>query len=287
MFGQGTPDPSDSQDGRTSPTGTGVLGLGRFHGVYGVAANVDIKAAAPDLSHFSPMGSGVIGANQSLFLMGGSNGSPAILGLNDLQDDDFNILSHDPDHPPKSLIALKGATQEPIAVAGLSRAGHGVCGLSLNLFDRTIDVPGPSVGATLRGDIGPDLLTKGLTETTQAAGVIGIAMTGPGLRGVSHTDRGAIFQSATDAAENEVDPSLGVPPAPVAQIRLVPYANLQVKEPPLPAAGKIGDLLALATIDPNRQIRADLWFCVGIDSDTLHAVWGKLAFSQTVIGTES
>jgi hypothetical protein len=98
-----------------------VLGLGRFHGVYGVAANVDIKAAAPDLSHFSPTGSGVIVVNQGLFLKGGSNGSSAILGLNDLLKGDFDLATS----PPAARNALQEATQEPIAVAGLSPV---VCG---------------------------------------------------------------------------------------------------------------------------------------------------------------
>ena len=95
-----------------------------------------------------------------------------------------------------------------------------------------------------------------MTEETQAAGVIGIAMEGPRLRGVSLTDRGAIFQSATIGAEAEADPALGFPPTPVAQIRLVPHANLQApagKEPPLPANGKMGDLLVLAVIDPSNK----------------------------------
>ena len=76
----------------------------------------------------------------------------------------------------------------------------------------------------------------------------------------------------------------------MAQIRLVPHANFQVhltgtEEPPLPKNGKIGDLLALALTDSNRQVRADLWFCVGTDNDTGQAVWRKLALSDQVIGT--
>jgi hypothetical protein len=286
VFGQGSANP---QDDRTSPKGTGVLGMGDVHGVYGVGAfpAIDIGIDAPDFSEFSPAGAAVIGVTQSDFpLKGGPSGSPAIVGLNDLLKGDFDINS-----PVNSRATLLDATKEPIAVAGLSRVGHGVCGLSLNMLDRKVDLPAqPGVNLTLQGSIGPDLLNPGVMEETQAAGVIGIAMDGPGLRGVSLTDRGAIFQSATIAAEAEANPSLGVPASPpVAQIRLVPHPNLQApagQEPPLPANGKMGDLLALAVTDANRQIRADLWFCVGIDSDTKRALWGKLAFSQVIAGTE-
>src|SRR6516225_5881679 len=67
VFGQGT---LASQDGRTSPKDTGVLGLGDFHGVYGVGGRpaVDIGKDAPDFSGFSPVGIGVIGVTQSVFL---------------------------------------------------------------------------------------------------------------------------------------------------------------------------------------------------------------------------
>jgi hypothetical protein len=126
-------------------------------------------------------------------------------------------------------------------------------------------------------------------DTTDPAGVIGIAMTGPGLRGVSLTDRGAIFQSATIAAAKEDDPSAQQSP-PVGQIRLVPHTvalgNVVPGAPPaLPKHGKIGDLLALASPDGNFQTRANLYFCVGYDS-TGSALWGQLAFASTVIGTK-
>ena len=220
-------------------------------------------------------------------------GSPAILGLNDVQKTDFATGGET--FAANFQQALTDATQKPIAVAGLSRGGHGVCGLSLNMLDRSADLPAhPNVNATLRGDVPPfDRVTDpaGAAEKPQAAaGVIGIAMQGPGLRGVSLTGRGAIFQSATYAAEEELDAS-SVPPPPVAQIRLVPHANFNffahsANEPPLPAAGKTGDLLALVVENANLQLRADLWFCVGED-DTGRAVWGKLAFSDTVTGTQS
>jgi hypothetical protein len=217
------------------------------------------------------VGIGVIGVTQSAFLeQADPLGSPAILGLNDVQKTDF--AKGGESFSANFQLALTDATQKKIAVAGLSRAGHGVCGLSLNMLDRTVDLPAqPNVNAILRGDVLPvDRLNTSVAPDTEkpqaAAGVIGIAMKGPGLRGVSLTDRGAIFQSATYAAEKEADSRLGVAPPPVAQIRLVPHANLQadqsvgVQEPPLPAEGKMGDLLALAVIDSNRQLRADLWF---------------------------
>jgi hypothetical protein len=56
VFGQGAASPASPQDNRTSPTGTGVLGIGELHGVYGVAGNpaIDIGTEAPDLLSFLP-----------------------------------------------------------------------------------------------------------------------------------------------------------------------------------------------------------------------------------------
>jgi hypothetical protein len=238
---------------------------------------VDIATQAPEFGAMPGMG--VIGINQTADL---GQGSPAILGLNDVLKNDF-------DAGPAGA-AVSDATRQPVAVEGLSRTGHGVCGVTLNLaVDRTVDLPNnPNVNEVLEGKIGVDPVTKN-PDTTNPAGVIGIAMTGPGLRGVSLTDRGGVFQSATIAAANENDPSAQHSP-PVGQIRLVPHTVslgnvLPGATPALPKHGKIGDLLALASPDGNFRTTANLYFCFGYDSNTGFAVWGRLAFASTDIGT--
>jgi hypothetical protein len=273
VYGQGVQ--GNNQNDQITPGGTGVLGVGDTHGVYGATNFVDIATEAPD---FGPMpGMGVIGINQTAY---GGQESPAILGLNDVLKNDFAAGF--------SGAAVSDATRKPVAVEGLSRTGHGVCGLTLDLtVDRTVDLSdSPNVNEVLDGNIGTDPGT-GLPDTTNPSGVIGIAMTGPGLRGVSLTDRGAIFQSATLAATKENNP-LVKPPPPVGQIRLVPHVvslgNVAPgATPALPKNAKIGDLLALASPDGNFQTRANLYFCVGNEGGV--AVWGQLAFASTSIGT--
>jgi hypothetical protein len=98
-----------------------------------------------------------------------------------------------------------------------------------------------------------------------------------------------IFQSATIAAATENDPSAQHSP-PVGQIRLVPHTVslgnvLPGATPALPKHGKIKDLLALASPDGNFRTTANLYFCFGYDSNTGFAVWGRLAFASTDIGT--
>jgi hypothetical protein len=274
VYGQGTE--GDNQNDQITPQGTGVLGVGDTHGVYGATGFVDIATEAPDFG--AGPGMGVIGINQTADL---GQGTPAILGLNDVLKADFDA--------GYSGAAVSDASKKPVAVEGLSRTGHGVCGLTLNLtVDRTEDLPNnPNVNEVLDGNLGVDPSTQ-LPDRTDPAGVIGIAMTGPGLRGVSLTDRGAIFQSATIAAANEDDPLAQQSP-PVGQIRLVPHTvalgNVSPgATPALPKHGKMGDLLALASPDGNFQTRANLYFCFGYDSNG-SAFWGQLAFASTVIGT--
>jgi hypothetical protein len=94
------------------------------------AQTVDIATEAPDFG--GSYGIGVIGINQSPEL---GLGSPAILGLNDVLKADFAA--------GYSGAAVSNASgYKPVAVEGLSRTGHGVCGLTLNLTtDRTEDLP--------------------------------------------------------------------------------------------------------------------------------------------------
>jgi hypothetical protein len=233
VYGQGgTPPPHDPT---ASPVGTGVLGRGDFHGVYGVSArinDVDTPGFVP-----TPAGIGVVGVN--------NGDSPAILA-------DNGILKSD------RTVAIEDLTQQQMGVAAVTRSGPGVFGLSLS-NDLSED---PHVHDTVLGNEFHD------NTNVQDAGVAGLSLRGPGVRGVSWHDRGGVFESAQGGG------------AIVAQLRLFPTqpAIMVPGAPPQPDGdtGEAGDLLALNYIDANRRTRASLWFCVEGVSTFGTAVWVRL-----------
>jgi hypothetical protein len=225
VYGQGGPTPPPHSPTPPRPGGTGVLGRGEFHGVYGVSAAID-DADTPEFGSGAGPGIAVVGVNKGE--------SPAILA-------DNGILSSD------SSRAMDDLPLEQMGVAGITRRGPGVFGVSLG--------DGPS--DDLRTDPQLDATVKGteFTDVTQPnvphAGVMGLSMHGPGVRGVSRFDRGGVFESAQEGD------------SVVAQLRLFPTQSgvLELEPRPPRDAGEAGDLLALSYVDGNLRIRASLWFC--------------------------
>jgi hypothetical protein len=262
------------------PNSTGVYGKGDFHGVYGASGTIP-AGGTPDLSALGP-------APQTVAVVGANNDSvtahaPAILGINgilaqDLQKPQFKSDMHD-------LL-----TQLPAGVEGVSRNGDGVVGISFDPVPPGFDLPsGLAVGAQFNKPLQDPLRPSSTIKPEppiNSAGVAGLSMTGPGVRGISEIDRGGLFQSGT-----RLDPT-SLNTAPVAQIRLVPFRQEAVSpgETPLPKTALVGDLLALATPNPQTDLRGpftfDLWLCVVSGDLGSPAHWKKIQLESTVfVGT--
>jgi hypothetical protein len=269
------------------PNSTGVYGKGDFHGVYGASGTIP-AGSTPDLSVLGPTQQtvAVVGANDDSV----AAHAPAILGINgilaqDLQRVQFNNDMHD-------LLV-----QVPAAVEGVSKNGIGVVGVSFDPVPPGADLPsGLALAArfnepkTPPNAIQDPLRPLGPTPKPEpfinSAGVAGLSMTGPGVRGISETDRGGHFQSGTRLNVQSLNT------APVAQIRLVPFRQEAVSpgETPLPKIALVGDLLALATPNPQTDGRGpftfDLWLCVVSGDLGLPAHWKKIQLESTVfVGT--
>jgi len=295
VYGQGT---SGAQmERRSAPFGTGVLGRGDTQGVLGVGFSVD-EDNTPDLGGTEAFG--VVGVNTS----SSKGDAPAVFGDNNFLKKDLSNFSH-------ASIAFNGAKTLPAGVEGISWAGFGVYGISLNLdpdkspakdlsdramtaVDRT-EADRPIFDAIGR----PDPNAPPLANLTRPAGVLGLSVQGAGVRGVSIFDRGGIFQSSLirnvpqlaeveGLVEDETQPL-------VAQIRLVPHRVSQLdfrsQNPLLPRAGQTGDLLTVVPLAARGNIKypsAQLWFCergVTGPNPSDAAVWRKVALSDTVVGT--
>jgi hypothetical protein len=270
VYGQGAE--HGQKDRKVAPGGTGVFGRGESHGVYGISYMIpedetpgEFFAKSLDSGSVSI---GVIGVSDS----GNRSNSdaPAVFG------DNF-VLEKDMREPVLSIITE--AVNLPVGVEGVSWHGHGVFGISLNFFPKKPLGPVDTslvggVEATASGYI-DDPITATINRQTSAAGVLGLSIQGAGVRGVSRSDRGGIFQSAT-APDQPV----------VAQVRLVPHrVDLPPRaiNPPLPRHGQTGDLLSIVCPDPNGE-RAQLWFCKRGETSTSPAMWGKVALTDEVFG---
>jgi hypothetical protein len=272
VYGQGTGGPQ--QNRRKAPEGTGVLGKGDSYGVYGVHNSVP-EFEIPDFSEYTGLAASiaVVGINSD------AETAPAVFG-------DNNILKSDIDDHPEVRSAISEGAQLPIGVEGVSWFGHGVYGISLNLSiskespaDPAMKVVG-GIDETASGRI-PDAITTSLPADTQPAGVLGLSMQGAGVRGVSRTDRGGIFQSVTTRSATDQPV--------VAQIRLVPHRVVLDRaaiNPVLPRHGQTGDVLAVVYPDPNLPNEgANLWFCQRGESTTGPAVWRKVSLADSVLGS--
>ncbi|HWE62026.1 MAG TPA: hypothetical protein VHB98_09965 [Chloroflexota bacterium] len=236
VYGQGA---SVAHDRRTSPSLTGVLGRGDFHGVYGITSQVS-DADTPDFgADPAPPGIGVVGVNDGA--------SPAVLGNNGIVGAAL-----------ASSTAMTDLTLQQIGIAGVNLSGPGIVGISFS-GDATADL-----------NVHDTLLGREFHDGTNAAdaGVEGLSARGPGIRGVSRHDRGGVFQSAT--AGDGIVAQLRLFPAGPAL--LVPG---EAPQPPADA-GEAGDLLALTYIDGNRRTRASLWFCIEGVSTYGTAVWQRV-----------
>jgi hypothetical protein len=288
VYGQGTTGAQLHR--KIVPQGTGVIGRGDVHGVYGIGSTVT-EAETPDFSlGVQPIG--VVGVSDAT--KGGD--APAIFG-------DNNINSSDINGPSPASSDIKKVVTEGLAVAagveGISYSGFGLLGVSLNLNpDKTkpfasSSVP-PNIHHTAHGiihdAIEPD--PKPPLTQTQPAGVLGMSVQGAGIRGVSRLDRGGIFESATGRYDETKGPQGGVTGPPVAQIRLVPHRVLEADDPEhphLPAEGKTGDLMAVVVRGPNITYdSASLWFCVRGQTDagdpTSVAIWRLINLTTTIVG---
>jgi hypothetical protein len=266
------------------PSAVGVLGVGDFHGVYGVSGTV--ASQAPDLSTFAHPAEtvAVVGANGDST----TAHAPAILGLND-------ILAGDITHP-NFRAATDDLIQQPSGIAGVSKNGDGVIGISFDLNRPVTDIP---INPHLKHQLSDPILDPidGTPEPIGAVGVAGLAMTAPGIRGISEFDRGGVFQSSTGTD------FFGRPAAPIAQIRLVPL-RIQTQgnpqkdlnspmpdpsPPSLPRAGQVGDILAVASVNSDHVARCELWFCVRTHGPSGSAVWAQIALfdrgDQLIQGT--
>lgn len=235
VYGEGVDVPHDPT---AAPSLTGVLGRGDFHGVYGISSQIS-DDDTPDFGGSGVPGIGVIGVT--------AGDTPAILGNNGIVGEDF-----------ADSTAMTDLTLQQIGIAGVNRVGPGVFGLSLS-DDLAHD---PNIGLAIQGG------EFGDRTNVRDAGVEGLSLRGPGVRGVSRYDRGGVFQSAT--------PDNGI----VAQLRLFPVTpNFMVPgadpEPPSDM-GEAGDLLALTYIDGNQRTRASLWFCIEGVSTYGSTVWVRL-----------
>ena len=257
------------------PSKTGVYGSGDFHGVYGSGA-IPAGSKAPDLSVFAP-------TQQPVAVVGATGDSdtahaPAILGLN-------GILAEDLAKPNFQKATSQLVQNLAVGVEGVSKIGTGVIGISFDLNRPGTDLPIDPHVAHQFNDALKDPIDLKTEPVIDSAGVAGLSMIGPGVRGISEFDRGGLFQSGT-ALDLKV-PNL----APVAQIRLVPLrkeVNPFNGQAPLPKNGQVGDLLALvaANADGVSGSVCDLWFCVATrDRTNGIAQWGKVQFSTLVEGS--
>jgi hypothetical protein len=257
------------------PISTGVYGSGDFHGVYGSGA-MPAGSKAPDLSVFGP-------TQQPVAVVGATGDSdtahaPAILGLN-------GILAEDLQKPNFKTATGQLVQNLAVGVEGVSKKGNGVVGISFDLNRPGTDLPIDPRVAHQFNDALQDPLDLKTEPVIDSAGVAGLSMIGPGVRGISELDRGGLFQSGT-ALDLK---SLNV--APVAQIRLVPLrkdVNPFNGQAPLPKNGQVGDMLALvgANADGVSGSVCDLWFCVATrDRTNGIAQWGKVQFSTLVEGS--
>jgi hypothetical protein len=278
------------------PNSTGVYGKGDFHGVYGASGTIP-AGSTPDLSVLGPTQQtvAVVGANNDS--VGVAAHAPAILGINGILAQDLQRLQFKNDM--HDLLV-----QVPAGVEGVSRNGNGVVGISFDPVPPGADLPTglalaaqfnePKPNNPLQDPLRPlgsedPLRPLGSIKPEpdiNSAGVAGLSMTGPGVRGISETDRGGLFQSGTRLNVTSLTT------APVAQIRLVPFRQEAVSpgETPLPRKALVGDLLALATPNPQTDGRGaftfDLWLCVASGDPGSPAHWKKIQLESTVfVGT--
>lgn len=279
VYGQGTFDAQS--DRRSAPMGTGVLGRGDAHGVYGISSRVTAENT-PSFDFLANQEAlGVVGVNA-----GNPNGdAPAVFG-------DNNILQNDFANPRlnKASTALHEAAGLAAGVGGISWTGLGAYGISLNLDPaKSADLSKDAeVASTVINPI-TDAIDPPVRNASAPAGVLGLSVQGAGVRGVSRLDRGGIFQSATARDESSAS-TVASNPRLVAQIRLVPHRVFQTdprtQDPSLPREGQTGDLLAVVAPDGNRRFQAaQLWFCEKGQSSSGAAVWRKVALSDSVTGT--
>jgi hypothetical protein len=271
VFGQATN--GAQKDRRQAPSGTGVYGTGELQGVLGTGFTVG-EDDTPDFGASpAPEPFGVLGVNSAQH-----GDAPAIFG-------DNNILRTDMRKFPNVSLAVEDeAARLAVGVAGVSWAGFGVYGISLNLdpgksADLTLSA---GVATTASGEI-PDAIDPPVRNITRPAGLLGLSQDGAGVRGASRFDRGGIFQSSTVRYE---DGTTRI----AAQIRLVPHRALlsedRQQHPRLPRDGQTGDLLAIVPPDGNlRYMAAELWFCERGRSPSGAAVWRKVQFADSVVGT--
>jgi hypothetical protein len=267
------------RDRRIAPVGAGVLGRGEGYGVYGISFTIS-ESNTPDYGRFA--GIGVFGVSDSVGSFGtGRSDFPAILGNN-------FILEADAQANPLFTV-ISEARGLPVGVEGVSWHGHGVYGVSLTLDPAK--PPGPvsaavgGVAATAAG-VNPDpTFVPPLATPTAPAGVMGLSVFGPGVRGASRTDRGGVFESSTTRPP-------GSPAAAVAQIRLVPQdvpttAAGATVVPSLPIRGQTGDLLvAVYPQVPSRPVNtAHLWFCERGFDGSAPAVWREMVLGSSLLGT--
>jgi hypothetical protein len=281
VYGQATAGPQ--KDRRNAPPGTGVLGSGDTQGVLGVGFPVT-SDNTPDFSSLGPFGSfGVAGVSAGDGFPGSD--APAVFGDNSILSDELANFSH-------VQAAVQEGVRLPAGVEGISWAGFGVCGFSLNRnadksaatdlslgeFSLATNVISNIVDAI---DDGFPVGDPFVTNTAPPSGVLGLSVHGAGVRGGSAFDRGGIFEAAT--ADARV----------VAQIRLVPqrvqlgHDPLLPHSPLLPRDGQTGDLLAVVPPDANQRFfSAQLWFCERGRTGSEAAQWRRIAFEpDTVIGS--
>jgi hypothetical protein len=261
VYGQGIGEHDAQRERTKAPTGTGVFGRGISHGVYGITWAVS-EEDTPTFDYGYPgtsVGVGVVGVSGGTYVR---DDAPAVFGDNYVLGRQTGRISS----------IIDQAIHLPVGVEGMSWHGFGVCGISLN-FD-----PEKPRGPKIDWDVAGVKAIAG-DSSTKPAGVLGLGNEGAGVRGVSRSDRGGIFQSAM--ARQPEEPL-------VAQIRLDPP---QVDLPPgathpaLPRNGQPGDLLAVSYLDPNFHVNTDLWFCARGETRLGPAVWNKVAFTESVLGT--
>jgi len=275
----------------TLPSSVGVFGVGDLYGVYGASAV--IAGHQPDLEIFGHTAEtvAVIGTNGTADSVGNSGiaHAPAILGLNGILASDIT--------KPQFKNVTNDVIQQPAGAEGVCVNGFGVVGVSFAPGTRgpgldlaPIDPPvNQQLNKPIDDPIGPN---PTFAEQVLPAGVVGLAVEGPGIRGISEFDRGGIFQSATGITHL---PAGGTQPSPpIAQIRLVPF-RLQQSEnieqgdrnppapvqlrPKLPLSGNVGDLFALVAPNANNQPACTLWFCLHTGGQHLPrpAQWAQVA----------
>jgi hypothetical protein len=273
VCGQGTPD--HTLNGRKAPAGTGVLGRGRGHGVYGISDTIGVDKT-PDFSDTGRVAIAVVGVNQGSDSV--SDAAPAVLGSNG--------VTKDLEGTPVATPWLEQGASLPVGVEGISLNGLGMLGIALG----PVDAIGPkpefdaAVDDTVVASVNPADHTAP-QSSWPPAGVLGLSVLGIGIRGASRLDRGGVFESSTA----RLYPShIDVPVR--AQIRLVPHAAVAQSRqvPTLPKTGQAGDLLCVNVTDQNHTERATLWFCErgGMDARTGPAVWRSVTLGDTVAGTD-